>query len=187
MGHYTQMVWHSTRLIGCGVAECGDDTSLWVCQYYPGGNYQGQLPFCKSNKPADMGQCDNIDTKSDPSSMTCSAGTGSCDSDGALCSGEGTSGATTCGSGGDDPTHGCLCANGLESSGSSGEEPSTTAGNAGCDTTSCKVAANFSCSGGSPSAADTCLKGCGDSVKTSTEECDDGTSEGNDGCKSCNI
>ena len=66
VGHYTQMVWHSTRKIGCAVAECESTTALWVCMYYPGGNLQGQLPFCKSNRPSDMGACSNLDLIADP-------------------------------------------------------------------------------------------------------------------------
>jgi len=36
--HYTQMMWKSTKKVGCGKgpASCGGD--LWVCQYLPPGN-----------------------------------------------------------------------------------------------------------------------------------------------------
>lgn len=43
-GHYTQMVWRSTRFVGCGMTTCGN-TELWVCNYSPPGNYVGQAPF----------------------------------------------------------------------------------------------------------------------------------------------
>lgn len=43
-GHYTQVVWRSTRLLGCAVAYC-PDSEVWVCQYDPPGNYVGHRPF----------------------------------------------------------------------------------------------------------------------------------------------
>ena len=43
-GHYTQMVWRSTRFVGCGMTACGDG-ELWVCNYEPVGNFVGQAPF----------------------------------------------------------------------------------------------------------------------------------------------
>jgi pathogenesis-related protein 1 len=45
-GHYTQMVWQKTNLVGCALAVC-DDTldQVWVCQYQPAGNWVGQKPY----------------------------------------------------------------------------------------------------------------------------------------------
>lgn len=43
-GHYTQVVWRSTSLVGCAMATCGK-SEVWVCQYTPPGNYVGQRPF----------------------------------------------------------------------------------------------------------------------------------------------
>jgi pathogenesis-related protein 1 len=45
-GHYTQMVWQKTSLVGCALAVC-DDTldQVWVCQYQPAGNWVGQKPY----------------------------------------------------------------------------------------------------------------------------------------------
>jgi len=43
-GHYTQVVWRDTRLIGCGMASCGQ-SEVWVCNYSPPGNYVGQRPY----------------------------------------------------------------------------------------------------------------------------------------------
>ncbi len=50
-GHFTQLVWKNTELLGCGRARCGgggqnageDEVSGWyvVCEYYPPGNVQG--------------------------------------------------------------------------------------------------------------------------------------------------
>ena len=39
-GHYTQAVWSDTIEIGCGWAG-----TIWVCRYYPPGNYIGQKPY----------------------------------------------------------------------------------------------------------------------------------------------
>ena len=78
VGHYTAQIWHSTTHVGCGVSQCNDHSVLWVCQYYPGGNTVGQLPFCKQNKPSDMGACSDLSSQSDPSGLTCTAGRWRC-------------------------------------------------------------------------------------------------------------
>lgn len=44
-GHYTQVVWETTRRIGCGMAACPDMSQVWVCNYDPPGNYSGQNPY----------------------------------------------------------------------------------------------------------------------------------------------
>lgn len=44
-GHYTQVVWNTTRRIGCGIAVCSDLSQIWVCNYDPPGNYLGQVPY----------------------------------------------------------------------------------------------------------------------------------------------
>ena len=43
-GHYTQVVWKSTREVGCGMASCGRN-EVWVCNYSPPGNWVGEHPF----------------------------------------------------------------------------------------------------------------------------------------------
>lgn len=43
-GHFTQMVWHDTRHLGCGISEC-DGMRLVVCHYEPKGNYLGRVPY----------------------------------------------------------------------------------------------------------------------------------------------
>lgn len=43
-GHYTQVVWRKTRLLGCGVAACGN-AEIWVCNYTPPGNVNGDPPY----------------------------------------------------------------------------------------------------------------------------------------------
>lgn len=44
VGHYTQVVWRSTRELGCAVARNGSDDFL-VCRYWPAGNWMGERPF----------------------------------------------------------------------------------------------------------------------------------------------
>ena len=44
-GHYTQMVWGTTREIGCAKAVCDDNSQIWVCNYAPAGNVVGQRPY----------------------------------------------------------------------------------------------------------------------------------------------
>jgi len=43
-GHYTQVVWRSTRLVGCGVAR-NAKREVWVCDYDPHGNTIGERPY----------------------------------------------------------------------------------------------------------------------------------------------
>ena len=40
VGHYTQVVWHGTREVGCAVARNQSDDFL-VCRYWPAGNTYG--------------------------------------------------------------------------------------------------------------------------------------------------
>lgn len=45
-GHYTQLVWKTTRLVGCGHAVCKDSKDqIWVCRYAPPGNRIGDKPY----------------------------------------------------------------------------------------------------------------------------------------------
>jgi pathogenesis-related protein 1 len=44
-GHYTQMVWSTTRFVGCGARVCPDKGQIWVCNYDPPGNWVGQRPY----------------------------------------------------------------------------------------------------------------------------------------------
>lgn len=42
-GHFTQVIWKSTKKVGCGVAQCSDG-ALYVCNYEPAGNMDGDFP-----------------------------------------------------------------------------------------------------------------------------------------------
>ncbi len=44
-GHYTQMIWKDSKELGCGMAICPDKAQIWVCVYYPPGNYVGLRPY----------------------------------------------------------------------------------------------------------------------------------------------
>jgi pathogenesis-related protein 1 len=43
-GHYTQMVWRQTTLLGCGQAVCRN-TLIVACNYNPPGNFIGRKPY----------------------------------------------------------------------------------------------------------------------------------------------
>jgi pathogenesis-related protein 1 len=43
-GHYTQVIWHGTKEVGCAVARRGS-REIWVCEYAPPGNYVGERPY----------------------------------------------------------------------------------------------------------------------------------------------
>ena len=44
VGHYTQVMWRSSRAVGCAVAHGHEDDFL-VCRYSEGGNVIGERPF----------------------------------------------------------------------------------------------------------------------------------------------
>ncbi|CAI7871216.1 unnamed protein product [Closterium sp. NIES-53] len=44
-GQYTQVVWRSTKSVGCGRVDCANGWMVSVCNYYPPGNYIGQYPY----------------------------------------------------------------------------------------------------------------------------------------------
>ncbi|XP_074277958.1 pathogenesis-related protein PR-1-like [Silene latifolia] len=45
-GHYTQIVWRSTKRVGCARVVCARGVGvLFVCEYYPPGNFNGERPY----------------------------------------------------------------------------------------------------------------------------------------------
>ncbi len=51
-GHYTQLVWSTSKKVGCGMANCAAGSpngngpmQIWVCNYEPPGNWVGQRPY----------------------------------------------------------------------------------------------------------------------------------------------
>ncbi|KAK6127032.1 hypothetical protein DH2020_039230 [Rehmannia glutinosa] len=44
-GHYTQIVWKTTRKIGCARVVCDSGDVFMTCNYYPPGNYVGERPY----------------------------------------------------------------------------------------------------------------------------------------------
>lgn len=44
-GHYTQLVWRDSTEVGCAAALCPDRSQIWVCNYAPVGNVDGQKPY----------------------------------------------------------------------------------------------------------------------------------------------
>ena len=43
-GHYTQLVWRDTRMLGCGKAQC-QGRFILVCNYDPPGNVLSESPY----------------------------------------------------------------------------------------------------------------------------------------------
>ena len=44
-GHYTQLVWANTELVGCAFTTCADSSEIWMCSYDPPGNVVGEKPY----------------------------------------------------------------------------------------------------------------------------------------------
>ena len=65
-GHYTQLMWATTNLVGCAATFCTCQncySPILVCNYAPGGNVNNQLPFIEgypcSQCPVSAPQCVN--------------------------------------------------------------------------------------------------------------------------------
>ena len=42
--HYTQVIWNTTRKLGCAAIACKDFSQIWVCEYAPAGNINMRYP-----------------------------------------------------------------------------------------------------------------------------------------------
>ncbi|XP_033625747.1 peptidase inhibitor 16-like [Asterias rubens] len=83
-GHYTQVVWHSSSAVGCGLTFCPtasetEDTNIMlvVCHYGEAGNYAGEKPYTSGTPctkcASGIGQCyeNNCRPCSDPNDASC--------------------------------------------------------------------------------------------------------------------
>jgi len=48
-GHYTQVVWRNSQMVGCGSANCPGGGKFVVCSYNPPGNFNGEKPYLQSD------------------------------------------------------------------------------------------------------------------------------------------
>ncbi|KAL9660208.1 hypothetical protein QQ045_025020 [Rhodiola kirilowii] len=44
-GHYTQVVWRSSKRLGCAKVRCSTGGTFITCNYDPPGNWNGQRPY----------------------------------------------------------------------------------------------------------------------------------------------
>lgn len=61
-GHYTQLVWGDSKLVGCGMKRCAIKRFFVVCHYSPPGNIVGYAPYnvgkpCSQCRTPDGGLC----------------------------------------------------------------------------------------------------------------------------------
>jgi hypothetical protein len=42
-GHFTQLVWRSTKRVGCALSACKNGLDVLVCNYDPPGNVEGEF------------------------------------------------------------------------------------------------------------------------------------------------
>ncbi|MBK8629758.1 MAG: serine protease [Sphingomonadales bacterium] len=54
VGHYTQLIWHSTKEVGCALASNAESDFL-VCRYAPPGNWMGEFAVPSRPSRADQG------------------------------------------------------------------------------------------------------------------------------------
>ncbi|XP_053192684.1 cysteine-rich venom protein TEL1-like [Scomber japonicus] len=58
IGHYTQVVWYRSNLVGCAMKHCpGQGMYFYVCQYCPPGNFGQKIRPYKRGRPC--GDCPN--------------------------------------------------------------------------------------------------------------------------------
>jgi len=91
-GHYTQVVWSTSREVGCGLTNCSEISGMkfanyLVCNYGPAGNWASQKPYKKGPacSACDSGKffctnklCDFSCSSAGSSSCKCEANCGKC-------------------------------------------------------------------------------------------------------------
>lgn len=45
VGHYTQLIWRKTALVGCALTVAGGEDEVLVCRYMEGGNFEGEQTY----------------------------------------------------------------------------------------------------------------------------------------------
>ncbi|CAK1598783.1 unnamed protein product [Parnassius mnemosyne] len=66
IGHYTQMAWANTMYVGCAISQYWRNNFkeyLVVCNYGPGGNYIGQVPYETKRGASNTLTCDTKDCR----------------------------------------------------------------------------------------------------------------------------
>ncbi|KAK1686496.1 hypothetical protein QYE76_047344 [Lolium multiflorum] len=52
-GHYTQVVWRESTLIGCARVDCDNNLGVFItCNYYPQGNWNNRRPYLAASSAA---------------------------------------------------------------------------------------------------------------------------------------
>jgi len=103
VGHYTQMIWQDTTVVGCGIATSSANKDYIVCQYQTSGNRNGKYAYDKSKvgtipvETQPVTQPTKTTTQpstssSSPSSSTTNSGSGSGSGSGSSSSSSSTSG-----------------------------------------------------------------------------------------------
>ncbi|KAI1691288.1 cysteine-rich secretory protein family domain-containing protein [Ditylenchus destructor] len=72
IGHWSQMAWAQTKLIGCGVTYCENQGTIVVCNYSPAGNYIDSPVYEKGSPCKQATECTTVpDSKCDSSGLCC--------------------------------------------------------------------------------------------------------------------
>jgi hypothetical protein len=45
VGHYTQVIWRQTAMVGCALTAAGGEDEVLVCRYQEGGNFEGETTY----------------------------------------------------------------------------------------------------------------------------------------------
>ncbi|RTZ16888.1 hypothetical protein EJ063_08865 [Vibrio aquaticus] len=53
-GHFNQVVWQETKLVGCSVSQYENENWISACRYWPAGNYSGKRFACPTGRAGDI-------------------------------------------------------------------------------------------------------------------------------------